>query len=225
MEKQHSGRYEFVGKTSKKFWEATCEGNKVTTHYGKIGTAGKTFEKVLFTDVEAYNYFHGKIREKCVKGYKPVGTAIYPQSDSTSMVICHAYVGEHVEEVAKGLCRWLTKCLKKKMPVKEFENIWEEFIENGGESKKVPGITVVNKKKEYWIDNLDEDDLVFDGIYKKAVEGGADRFITFNNNAYIDIVAIRGKPTPREIALLVLGSEENVGEWADENTADALGKY
>lgn len=225
MEKNSSGRYEFIEGSSRKFWEAICEGNTVTIRYGRIGTTGNVLKKVLSTETEAYNYLHEKIEEKCRKGYKPAGTVAYPQSDSASAVICHAYVGEHVVEVAKGLCRWLTKCLKNKMSVKEFEKIWTEFVEDG-ESKKVPGVTVVSGEKEYWIDNLEfEDDLVFDGIYKKAVEDDADRFITFNNNAYIDIVAIRGKPTPREIALFVLGSEENVGDWTEDDTRDALGKY
>ncbi|MBI2669568.1 MAG: WGR domain-containing protein [Candidatus Yanofskybacteria bacterium] len=221
--KHNSGRYELVDRNSKKFWEATWKDKKVTVRFGRIGTVGQTLRKTFFNDVSANSYFHDKIEEKCRKGYKLVGTATYPQSDSNSLVICHSYVGEHTEEVAKGLCRWLTKCLKKKMPVIEFEKIWMEFRENDEGAKAVPGFTIVYGEKEYWSDNLDfSEDLVLDSIYKKAVEKGADRFITFNSNGFTDIVAIRGKPTPREIATLVLGSEENARYQIEEDVTGVL---
>lgn len=224
MKQGNSGRYEFIKGNSRKFWEATWEGKTVIIYYGRIGTTGKTFKKILSTETEAYHYFSKKIQEKHQKGYKPIGTSIYPQSGLESAAICNTFVGEHTLDVAKGLCRWLTKCLKKKVSPEEFGQNWEEFMEKE-KSKKVPGITTIMGQKAYWLEELEfaEDDL--GDIYKKAVEGGADRFITFYNNAFVDIVAIKGKPTPREIALLVLVSEENVGDWTEEDTRHSLEEY
>lgn len=136
--------------------------------------------------------------------------------------ICNIYVGEHVENVAKGLCGFLTNCLVNKMLADKFSDLWDSFLD-GDDRNDILGYTIVDGEKEYWEDNLEfEEDLDF--IYKKALNHKADCFITFNNNAYIDIVAIRGHPKPKDIALLVLGSKENVGDWTDEDTIDFIGE-
>ncbi len=123
------------------------------------------------------------------------------------------YVGEHVEEEAKDLCEWLTKCLKDKMPPSQFSQIWNRFLEDG-ESEDLPED----------IDTLDFTEAELDEIYGQAVQAGADRFLIFYNNAYVDIVALRGHPTGREVALQVLKEEENVDPLTDEDTREALGK-
>ncbi len=42
-------RYEFHDKKPKKFWEISLKGKDVTTHWGRIATAGQTKTKTLDT--------------------------------------------------------------------------------------------------------------------------------------------------------------------------------
>lgn len=214
-------RYEFNDGKSKKFWEPKVKDNMLIVRYGRIGTKGKVHIKKFASDDEAFDARTKLIFEKVRKGYVLVSSdsATNQKSSAPNAAICHMYVGEHTEDVAKGLCRWLIKCLQNKMSPSNFAKLWNKFLEEGGECRGVPGKT----GEEYWIDVLEfaEDDL--DRIYKEAFEKGAERFVTFNNNAYIDIVAIKGTPPGREIALLVLKTKKNVGKWTDDDIRDALG--
>ena len=132
--------------------------------------------------------------------------------------ICTMYVGEHVEDIAKKLCIWLTKCLTEKMSPSRFSEIWTEITEEM-ESEYVSGASL-----EGWLDLLDFSEDNLDDIYKQAFQEGADRFLIFYNSAFVNIVALRGHPSGREVALMVLKEEENVDPWSDEDTCEALGK-
>ncbi len=119
------------------------------------------------------------------------------------------YVGEHVaclednEEVAEHFCNWLNKCLDSKMKLQYFNKIIEEIEENDN-----IGVT---SKEEYWIDCLENYDEIIP-FYTRAIKEKADRFMIYNNNSYIDLVAIKGNPNARAIEICVLGKDKK-GNW------------
>ena len=69
-------RYEFIGGSSKKFWEIFpvdefAKGEYVVrVKYGRIGTAGQENVKIFSYESGAERYYDEKIREKVKKGYK-----------------------------------------------------------------------------------------------------------------------------------------------------------
>jgi len=134
--------------------------------------------------------------------------------------ISSIYVGEHKEKQAKYVASWMTKHLENKTPSSEFDKLWKKFEDD--EEMSAPDLL----RKRNLVENLSE--LEFEAVfpnelYKIGIENKANRFITFDNNAYIDIVAIRGHPAGKDIAALVLG-KENIGEWTDKDTIEYLGK-
>ncbi|MCD4759840.1 hypothetical protein K8R33_03055 [archaeon] len=140
-----------------------------------------------------------------------------------NLAIGSLYVGEHTEEVAVHLTKWMTGQIQKGTSVVDFKSIWNDFVTEeetivDQRMSQVLGIT----RGEYWLDILDFSEGMPDELYETAVKNGADRFVTFNNNAFIDIVAIRGHPDGRDIATKVLG-EENIKNWSVQDTLDALG--
>ncbi len=70
MGKRH---FEFVAGTSSKFWEVEVNGNEVTTHWGRIGTAGQSKTK-SFADAEKASAAAAKlVAEKTKEGYVEKG--------------------------------------------------------------------------------------------------------------------------------------------------------
>jgi predicted DNA-binding WGR domain protein len=55
---------------SNKFWEVTLEGNTLTVHWGKIGTAGQSKKKVFPDGAKARNELAKLVKEKLDKGYR-----------------------------------------------------------------------------------------------------------------------------------------------------------
>jgi predicted DNA-binding WGR domain protein len=69
-------RYEYIGGSSRKFWEVwpvdeTTNGHcwTVRVRYGRLGTAGQTHTKVFSYETAARRYRDEKIVEKVTKGY------------------------------------------------------------------------------------------------------------------------------------------------------------
>lgn len=109
--------------------------------------------------------------------------------------ICAFYIGEHTEDVAPSICKWLTECLQRGITPEQFVSNWEHFEENEWEpTEMVPGITEAGAAwvSHDFLTNLHESQEK----YRIAYERGADRFIPLNDNAFIDIVAIKGSPNP-----------------------------
>jgi len=144
------------------------------------------------------------------------------EQDDTSVVIKSIYIGKNAREVVKDIAAWLTDCLEKKITPEQFQEIWERFEEKWEPSNEVPGVTEVEGEKDHWGDHLVREDEI-DTFYREAFNAGASKFITFNTYTYSDIVAIRGHPSGRDIAILVLG-EGNAGDWTDKDTEDYIGK-
>jgi predicted DNA-binding WGR domain protein len=61
--------FEFVGGSSKKFWEISQSGNSVTVCFGRIGTAGQSQTKTFTDEARARREAERLIAEKLKKGY------------------------------------------------------------------------------------------------------------------------------------------------------------
>lgn len=61
--------FEFIEDGSSKFWEVWMDGPDVTTHWGKIGTAGQTKTKTFADEAKAKKEYDKLLAEKTGKGY------------------------------------------------------------------------------------------------------------------------------------------------------------
>ncbi|HYC89750.1 MAG TPA: DUF4132 domain-containing protein [Thermoanaerobaculia bacterium] len=68
-------RFELVEGASNKFWEVEVSGNDVTTHWGRIGTAGQSKTKTFASPAAAQKEHDDLVREKLAKGYHETGVA------------------------------------------------------------------------------------------------------------------------------------------------------
>ena len=69
--KTASTRYfEFIGGSSRKFWEITVSGNSFTVRFGRIGTAGQSQTKSFSDPAAAEHEANALIAEKLKKGYQ-----------------------------------------------------------------------------------------------------------------------------------------------------------
>ena len=71
-------RFELKDAKSNKFWEIQAEGASVTTHWGRIGTAGQTKTKELASPDKASTEMAKQIASKLAKGYQEVTAAAAP---------------------------------------------------------------------------------------------------------------------------------------------------
>ena len=143
------------------------------------------------------------------------------KKDNPNAAIGSIYVGEHIKQEANYVADWIVGHLRNNTSPDEFKKFWEIYEE----TEELPTPALLRKRK--LITTLSE--LTFEGLpsldefYKIAVNQKATEFITFNNNAYIDIVAIRGYPLGKDIATQVLG-EKNTRTWTDKDTIEYIGK-
>lgn len=61
--------FEFVGGSSKKFWEITLSGSSFTVRFGRLGTAGQSQTKSFADEAKAKHEAENLIAEKLKKGY------------------------------------------------------------------------------------------------------------------------------------------------------------
>jgi len=61
--------FEFVGGSSRKFWEISLAGNSFTVRFGRIGTPGQSQTKTFADEARAKREADGLIAEKVKKGY------------------------------------------------------------------------------------------------------------------------------------------------------------
>ena len=69
MSAKKTRRFEFTEGTSSKFWEVFHEGSQMTTHYGRIGTEGRSTTKTYDSPKEAAEAAEKIIAEKVAEGY------------------------------------------------------------------------------------------------------------------------------------------------------------
>ena len=219
-------RLEYKTKGSSKFWEPYVEGDALTVRFGKIGTDGQTRMKKFSSPEKAEAEYRKLVCEKLAKGYKPTAETVAILLQKTApatnpAAISSLFIGELVpNEIIKDICGWLTACIQHGMTPKQFKRVWNIFLEEEDEElEEALGRTsaIVEKtESEFWKDRTvgEADDL--DELYAKAVENGGDRFVWYDNNAYIDIVALRGDPGAQSIQLCVLHEEnckDKKGRW------------
>lgn len=234
-------------RVSNKFWEPELEGGCLTVRFGKIGTKGQTHSKAFSSPEAALVEYRRAVCEKLAKGYKPTKETFFEllgkASPQSPAAIASSYIGEHVPDtMIQDMCAWMTACLQFGMSPKQFKSVWNRFLDGGDDElesalgqvhakftdyssgsdeetseqdKKIDRM-LKERESEYWQD-MTEELFELGDLYAVAVEKGGDRFIWFNNNAYIDIVAVRGNPGARAIEVCVL-KEENCkderGEWS-----------
>jgi len=68
-------RLEFKDKKSQKFWEASLDGPKLLTRWGRIGTDGQSQQKKFKYDFEARRAMREQVDAKLKKGYRRAKTA------------------------------------------------------------------------------------------------------------------------------------------------------
>ncbi|MCS7477717.1 DUF4132 domain-containing protein [Umezawaea endophytica] len=68
-------RLEYIGGSSEKFWEASCEDAAVTVRWGRLGTAGQTKRKEFASAAAARSFLDAQAAAKLRKGYSEVGEA------------------------------------------------------------------------------------------------------------------------------------------------------
>ena len=61
--------FEFIGGSSRKFWDISTSGNSFTVRFGRIGTAGQSQTKTFADEVKAKHEAEKLIAEKLRKGY------------------------------------------------------------------------------------------------------------------------------------------------------------
>jgi predicted DNA-binding WGR domain protein len=61
--------FEFVGGSSRKFWEITVSGNSFAVRFGRIGTAGQSQTKTFADEAKAKKEAELLIAQKVKKGY------------------------------------------------------------------------------------------------------------------------------------------------------------
>ena len=61
--------FEFIGGSSRKFWEILVSGNSFTVRFGRIGTAGQSQKKTFADEPKAKREAEKLVAEKMKKGY------------------------------------------------------------------------------------------------------------------------------------------------------------
>ena len=205
-------RFEFRKGTSDKFWEVEVRGDVLTVRFGRIGTQGQIKKRSFSSPSDALAEEQKLIQEKMHKGYVP-GTASAKTESRPPTAIAAVQVGEHTTEVAESVATWLTECLQKKMAPSHFKKIWERHFEGEDGEDSITAVGEVPGKtpdgEHYWEDEL-ENSYEITALYRKAVRNEADKFITFDDNAFVSIVALRGDPGAAEIEKCVLEVDDGV---------------
>jgi predicted DNA-binding WGR domain protein/retron-type reverse transcriptase len=68
-------RFEFIGGTSRKYWQVTVEGRDLVVSFGRIGTVGQQKRKSFASEPAARKAAEALISEKLGKGYREVDPA------------------------------------------------------------------------------------------------------------------------------------------------------
>lgn len=222
-------RYEYKNENSNKFWGVHLKGNILKIRFGKIGTSGQTYTKKYSSPSKAQIEYHKLVCEKLAKGYKPTQETaetffqdVAPTANPKA--IGSLYIGEHVPYgVVRDICGWATACIQHKMTPKQFKSVWRKFMEQKDE-KFVEALSRTSSEigefwSEFWLDETEWGEGDLDELYAKAVKNDGDKFIWFDNNAYIDIVALCGNPGARAIEICVLTEEyckNEEGQWLND---------
>ena len=193
-----------------KFWRATVEQTALALHWGRLETKGQAQRKSFDSPARALHVYDTLVCEKLAKGYKPTTEtmqalfAALPSLEEPH-AIASLYIGEHVPEpMIEGLCHWMTCCLRHAMPVRQFRRVWSRLM--GDQDDDALNAALSTTAEECWVDHIDSSEGSIDDLYAQAVAEHGTHCIWYNNNAYVDIVALRGDPGEYAIEQVVLGA-------------------
>lgn len=188
-----------------KFWEPRLEGNKLSMSFGKIGTKGRQRLKEFSASELAEKEFRKVVCEKLAEGYIPTDQTISAVLDQAKPqnpeALAIFFESEYMsDEEADDFYRWLTACVQFGMSSSQFKKAWRKIEESDEDA----------------IRGLESDFNEMTKMYEMAVQKGADRFAWFNDNAVINMVALRGDPGAKAIENLVTDIDVNKFDWPEE---------
>ena len=207
---------------SAKFWRATVDQERLMVIFGRIGTPGQSLNKSFPSEAHAVKAYHGLVCEKLAKGYKPTTATMQTLFATLSVIdkpeaIASLFVGEHITEpLADDFCSWLTCCLIHHMPARQFRRVWQRLMVDQDDDELTEALGMTGK--DCWPDCIGPGEGEVDDLYATAQAGHATHFLWYNNNCYLDIVALKGDPGAEAIERCVYGQE-----YHERTFAPALG--
>jgi|GEM_PF-6295091 len=198
------------GVVERKFWEPEVKGSSFAVNFGRSGTKGQSRQKEFSNEEEAANFKLKMVREKLLKGYIPTKETVNSLLENVSpvdnpQVVGRLMEGEHTEKQVETLVRWLTGCIFAKISPEDFEKAWDR---RGDEDDFFDWLYPDDDGSQI------EDFFGISDFYREALEKGADRFIFVDDNAFIDILALKGDPGAKAIMSDFFEERENDEEVA-----------
>lgn len=112
-------RFEFIGGTSRKFWEVAVDGNLLVTHWGRLGHKGNITAKPFVSAAQAREAEEKIIEEKLEKGYRFIGRTRANPRERTHVRYPHMTAGEYGKPAAAAPARHLTTAQREAAQDKE----------------------------------------------------------------------------------------------------------
>lgn len=208
-------RFQYKSESSSKFWEPQLNETTFTVCFGKIGTKGQKRTRTYSSPAKAKAEYRKLVCEKLAKGYKPTTETVHALLEGAVPVekpkaIASLCIGEHVpDKVTIDICGWATACIQNGMTPKQFQSVWEKVNPDTGDPDLGEALGMTEGYSWLVGDDMDwgEDELF--ELYAQAVENDGDRFIWYNDNAFIYVIALRGNPGARAIEICLREGEEN----------------
>lgn len=202
-------RFEYRSENSNKFWEPRVQGENLTVNFGRIDTRGQIKSRAFTSSEKAGQEMAKVIREKLAKGYRPTHDTILrilenSPSGGAPEAIGSVCLTEHMEdELISNLTDWLTACIHYRMDPEQFSRSWNKFLEGDEEITGGLGEELAEEILGYPDGASEVPDL-----YEEAYKSNADRFIPFNDNGFISVVAAKGDPGAKAIEQAVLDNDQ-----------------
>lgn len=188
------------------FWKPRLEGSNLLVTSGKIGTKGKPRTKEFSSNELAEKELKKAVCEKLVQGYIPTDQTVSAMFDKIKQAqnpeaITVIFKADHMsDEDADDFYRWLTAFVQFGMSTDQFKRAWRKLEDNDEDA----------------IRGIETDSNKIAQIYNNVVKQGADRFAWYNDNAVINMVALRGDPGAKAIENLVTDIDVNKFDWPEE---------
>ncbi len=213
-------RFEYRSKSCERFWEPGISGRTLSLRYGTLGCHGKTRTRSFPSALQAREARGRRICEKLAVGYKPSHETSLELLRSLKtahepLAISSCPIGERVpEQVIYDICDWMTACIRYGMTPKQFAGVLDRLIAGTDhEFSDALGRTGT----DLWIEPADISHLA--ALYAKAVEYHGQKFIWFDNDSCVSVVALRGDPGARSIEICVLDRKD----WTESGWPSEVG--
>lgn len=212
-------RLEFRTEKSNRFWESKMLEYSLVVCFGKIETDGQMHSKEYPSSTDVLAECRRRVCKMLAKGYKPTLKTVVELLDNAPPIeapaaiasLCISYHHDVSGEIAHDICNWMTACICYAMMPKQFASIWNKLLEGNEELNEALGkssVKVPDGESPFWLDKTDWSEGGLDAFYAEAVKNNADRFIWYDSDGYIYIVALRGDPGARAIKAYIPPDEE-----------------